>query len=62
MAATGRRQRRTYAKCAVRMQHFCEPLKSGSHEAIYRELDVKHPEIKPSTGSWRLKLTAAGSN
>jgi hypothetical protein len=29
------------------MQHFCEALKSGAHEAIYREMVVKYLGIKP---------------
>jgi hypothetical protein len=33
------------------MQHFCEALKSGLHQAIYREMVAKYPEINPSAGS-----------
>jgi hypothetical protein len=33
------------------MQHFCEALKSAPHQAIYREMVAKYPEINPSAGS-----------
>jgi hypothetical protein len=44
------------------MQQFCEPLKSGPHEAIFREIDANGPKSGPSNGSGRLKMAAPGSN
>jgi hypothetical protein len=33
------------------MQHFCEPLKSGRHGAIWLEMAAPYPEINPKAGS-----------
>jgi hypothetical protein len=44
------------------MQHFCEPLKSAPHEAIYREMVAKYPGINPVAGSRQLKMVQAAAN